>query len=87
MKEKTKKILYSILDFLGYGMGISLSVNTTDILLKILKHGKWTIGHTWLTPELWRPSLLAEIGLTSGVTVFFIYKFIRNMIDREKLYK
>ena len=68
-------------------MGISLSINTINILLDILEYGQTTIIHTWWTPKSWRPSLLAEIGLTSGTTIFFIYKFIKNMIDREKLYK
>ncbi|KKN07383.1 hypothetical protein LCGC14_1067770 [marine sediment metagenome] len=87
MKNKTKKILYSILDFLGYGMGISLSVNTTNILYKVFKNGQATVVHTWFIPSLRKSSLLAEIGLTAGSTVFFIYKFIKNMIDREKLLK
>jgi len=87
MKEQSKKIWAGIIDFIGYGMGITLSVNTINILLNILKYGQTTIGHTWWTPKLWLPTLLAEIGLVSGTTIFFIYKFIRNMIDREKLSK
>jgi len=87
MKEKTNKLWSVIIDTIGYGMGISLSINTTNILINILKYGKMTVRHTWWTPKLWLPTLLAEILFVSGTTVFFIYKFIRNMIDREKLSK
>ena len=82
MKDKTKRILDIILDFIGYGMGISLSLNMTNILYKILRYGKVSISHSTGVPLL-----LGEIGLTSGTAIFFVYKFIKNMIDREKLTK
>jgi len=85
MNNKKKKILYTIIDLIGYGMGITLSLNTANILINILESKSITIGHSWWTPFWWKPTLLAEIGLVFGSFGFFIYKFIKNMIDREKL--
>ena len=82
MKEKTKKGLETIIDMIGYGMGLSLSLNMANILIGVLKHGSSVVIHSTGTPLL-----LAEIGITAGSTIFFIYKFIKNMKDREKLYK
>jgi len=82
MKEKTKKIIDIIIDMYGYSTGIATAIGMSIILNDIRKNG---ISHAWHSTGnllLW-----CEIIAVGGLIPFSIYKFFRNIVEREKLSK
>ena len=80
MKDKNKKIIETIIDMYGYATGIATAVGMSVILQRILKDG---IAHAWHSTGdilLW-----IEILSVGGTIPFFVYKFFKGVIDRDKI--
>ena len=82
MKDKNKKIIETIIDFYGYSTGMATAWAMSIILRDIMKNG---IAHAWHSTGdfiLW-----LEIIAVGGLIPFCVYKFIKNMVEREKIAK
>lgn len=82
MKDKNKKILETIIDLYGYSTGIGTAIGMILILQRILKYG---VSNAWHSTGDFL--LYFEILSVGGSIPFFVYKFFKNMVDREKLLK
>ena len=80
MKEKTKKIIETIIDLYGYSTGIATGWGMFIVLNDIRRYG---IAHAWHSTGdfiLW-----VEIIAVAGLIPFGLYKFFKSMVEREKL--
>lgn len=80
MKNKNKKILETIIDMYGYATGVAIAIPMLVLLNDIRKYGIGQAIHTTGNFILW-----LEILAVGGSIPFFIYKFFRSMINREKI--
>ena len=82
MKDKTKKYIETAIDMYGYSTGIGIAIPMLILLDNVRKYGIWSAWHSTGKVTLW-----IEILAVGGSIPFFIYKFFREMIEREKRLK
>jgi hypothetical protein len=78
-KWKNRKFGNVLMDIVGYASGITISAIMFDILRRIYKYGSTCVHHS-----TGKPLLLCELGIAGGTVVFLGYKFIKDIVRREK---